>query len=651
MADASILSNLSNPMALAGLALLLPIVLLYLLRPKPKTVLFPSTMFIRFIEKNKRFTSFLERFIRDPLLVMQLLIVSLIVLSVANPFYMMEEEERGSRSVAFVIDVSASMQSTDAQPTRFEQAVSKARQLIGQLGKDDEVTVVIASSVPTSVITRAKPQAAAGVLGRIEVQDTPSNIGDSILLAKDLILGADRKKVIYVISDFSKSAGIEVPIAKKLSELAGADVEFLKVGSRGYNAGITSLTAMRSPARREQLFLTASVKNYHPTDYAVDVKLTNGTEMWSEKRTLKPGAEEFLYMAPNISSAEQNIKLEIIGADDLPVDDVAYAHIPEDKTNNVLLMTSEGKDIYLRLMLDSLVSAKKIRLAYAVPPVIPQISEFDVIILGDVNGTNILPGTFDDIQSHVEDNGGLFIVVGSERLWSVGNQGMWYMMPVDMVSQSERESDVDVSMEHDILTDVTFENVVVKKYPNMAERDNQTTTLLKVKASGTPLMSYRGIGRGTVVYFGIDSDPERSNLYYSSDFPIFWNQMIDYFTRERASLSTRGYVTGEYLTLDSDMQITVPSEKTLRASSMYLDKTGVYKVSGAEGIVYVPVNLLNEMESNTSVADLEDLQSAQTYSVKYDKKEVKAELFRHILIMMAFAIVLEAIIYRRRGLL
>ncbi|MEM0499371.1 MAG: BatA domain-containing protein, partial [Methanothrix sp.] len=68
-----------NPYALLGLLSILPLIVLYLIKPKPRDVLFPS---IRFLEAGKaRRSAALSRMIKDPLFWLQLLM--LILLSIA----------------------------------------------------------------------------------------------------------------------------------------------------------------------------------------------------------------------------------------------------------------------------------------------------------------------------------------------------------------------------------------------------------------------------------------------------------------------------------------------------------------------------------------------------------------------------------------
>ena len=76
---------LNNPLALLGILLAIPIILLYLLKPKPKKVKFPTVMFMTHMEKDKRFKFFPKRFIRDPLLIIQVLLLIFLVLAITEP--------------------------------------------------------------------------------------------------------------------------------------------------------------------------------------------------------------------------------------------------------------------------------------------------------------------------------------------------------------------------------------------------------------------------------------------------------------------------------------------------------------------------------------------------------------------------------------
>lgn len=648
MAEIPFLANLTYPVALLALSLLVPIILLYLLKPKPKTIPFPSTMFIRFLEKNKRFTSFLQRFIRDPLLIAQLLIITLLVSALAGPFYNTKEELRPEESVVFVIDASASMQAKDVGQPRFDQAVEKASQIIRGLNEADDVSIVLAENIPAVVLSKSKPKDSLNTLSQLKAADTPSNVGDAMMLAKDLIRDSDRRKAVYVLSDFSPGGGVDPQLALKIMAAAGVNAELVTTGSRGANTGIVNLEARRSTVKDSELFMTMSVRNFAPEEHRFRLQVASeGSTLVSEEKTLGAGEEGFYNYKPNITGSEQVVRVEIAGGDDLTVDDVAYAYVPPVKINRVLLLTSEGSDKFLRLMLDSL---KNTEVKYAVPPVTPDVNDFDVIVLGNVKPDTILPGMFRDIKNHVE-KGASFIIVGTPNLQSIKDQELWSILPVDVIGMGSRETSLKVIEEHNMLSDIKLNGIVAKNYYNVVERDNKTKTLVGAEVFQNPMIAYHQQGDGYVAYVGVNSDPDWSNLYYSSDFPIFWSQMIKYFTRMRGPSAATALKSGEYLQLPEPSNVKTPSGATIRSQSVFLDKVGLYEVGYSDKIEKVTVNLLDFMESNTTIGQVEGAKNAGTYTVKKLDVDVKVELFRHLLVVMLAVLVFELLIYRWRGLL
>jgi len=100
----------ANPLALLGFLSLIPIVILYLIKPKPRDIKIPSLMFILDAErKEHRYETMLKKIIRDPLMLMQLLFLILLTLAMAAPFYTANETVRADHTV-IIIDASASMQ-------------------------------------------------------------------------------------------------------------------------------------------------------------------------------------------------------------------------------------------------------------------------------------------------------------------------------------------------------------------------------------------------------------------------------------------------------------------------------------------------------------------------------------------------------------
>ncbi|MFH1403602.1 MAG: VWA domain-containing protein [Candidatus Altiarchaeota archaeon] len=650
MADLPLSSILGNPMALAAMSLILPVIILYLLRPKPKHVIFPSTMFIFVTEKQKRFSSFLQKFIRDPLLLLQVMIITVIVLSLANPFTTSMDVVRGKESIAIILDASASMQATDTTPTRFSNAIDSAQRIVSDMQRDDEVSIILAENIPVSVLSRGERQEARNVLGDLYASDTPSNVGDAILLARDLLSTSKSKKKIYVISDFADSDGLDPVLARKIAALRGVEVEFIRVGGRSDNVGIVSFSARRSVVDEDRLFATASVRNYGARK-SVKIDILSGDKVLnSSEKLIESGSEEFFTFSPEIKWDEQVITARIDGKDYLAVDDRAYSYVPSVRVIKILLITGEADtDKYLRLMLQSL---RNIELSVNIPPQpLRDFSNFDIIILGNAESDNILPGTFIDMKPSLS-RGSDLIVLATGNLWTLTNQNLWNMMPAGISDWGPPEAEVHVLEEHEILDDVVFDNLVANKYFKIQLDDESAARILGTGGDNpTTLFAYRMMGEGHVVFMGLNPDPEWTNMYYSSSFPIFWSQLIKYLTRDVYSESMQDYVSGVYLPLTESTEVRTPSGMTVNTKNIFLDKTGVYEVNHPSKKSKITVSLLNTRESNITSGEVEKSINEDEFTTEREKIEVKHEYYRILLAVMLVVFMIEMLAYRWRGLL
>jgi len=654
MASLSPDSFMAAPLALLGLSLLIPVVILYLLKPKPKRIRFPSTMFIKVMEKNKRFTSFLQKFIRDPILFMQLSIITFLVLAIADPFTTSMEQQKQEQSIAIVVDASASMQATDVKPSRIDAAIVSARRILDDLGDRDDVSVVLAESIPVTLVARGTVVSAGGVLGKIKASDTATNLGDAIILAKDMLSGSRKKRTIYVISDFMNAQGLDPLIARKVASVEGISVSFVsECNEKAPNVGIVSLSAKRSLVNESRLVLTATLRNFGDRDSGVDTAfVSEGRVVKNQSITVKAGGEEFVYLDIGISEREQIGIFKASAKDSLAVDDVTYIHIPEVKTYNVLLLTSDDPDTdkYLKYMLSSL---KNVQLKVEVPPVAPSLKNtagLDVIVLGTVKSMDLLPGTFKDIKNRVE-SGGSLIIVGSSEVPAFREGEFWAMTPLYPGETMNEETNIQVTQEHEMMSNVVLDNVVLKRYLKV----NRTLEGAKVLAgtlgaNPTPLAAYRELGKGYVMFMNINPNPDYSNFYYSSSFPILWTQMIRYFNRPRDSEGAKNRLTGEYLQLPDEHVIQTPGEK-VKASTVFLDRTGPYSVYYDSMVDTIAVNLLNSAESNLTCVELKDSVAGDEFEIRREDVEVKKEYYDKIIIAILLLILVEAVAYRRRGLL
>jgi len=181
------LIEFSNPIALWGILLVVPVIILYLLRPKPKHIKFPSVMFIINAEKAKRLRSFFKKIIRDPLLLLQILVIAVLACAAAGPYFFSMEEQNLRETAVVVIDSSASMQANDVSPERFGRARAVARDIIGRMNDESVVSIVLAETSPIILAKGVKRDVALSALSSSFVSDAPCNIGDAVLFAKDYV--------------------------------------------------------------------------------------------------------------------------------------------------------------------------------------------------------------------------------------------------------------------------------------------------------------------------------------------------------------------------------------------------------------------------------------------------------------------------------
>ncbi|MFH1774667.1 MAG: BatA and WFA domain-containing protein [Methanobacteriota archaeon] len=584
-----------NSVALLGFAALLPIVMLYLVKPKPRSVVIPSLMFIREMEKKEsKLNSLLKRFVKDPLLLIQLAVLFFATLAIAEPFYFSKENVE-VENIALVLDASASMQATDVAPSRFAKAVELAKSAFSE---KDRVSIVVAGNIPIVALKEGSGSEAKAVLSALKPKATPTNLNDAALLAGELLSGKNRR--ILVFSDFSNA---DAALAGKIVGAEGIALDFFRVGGEGKNIGIVDLRQFREG-------YSVLVKSYVNKAEKIGIEIfQNGILAASEERSIQPLSSE-VFVLRNISGIA-SVKLRY--SDDLLLDNQVFiaAHSPRKQK---ILLVSENKTSYLKYALAAL---KQAELSEAVPPIVPPFSLYDIVIIDKVSKESLLPGTIRELALYVE-NGGNLIVVASEHLKQL--EELHPLLPVE-IKESTSVGGVKIETANEITKDIDFEGVAVKYLAASAK--NFSITL--ASAADNPLISLWYKGKGKAAYVGIRHEAEWSNFHLKTSFPIFWSKLVEFMVGGETNENLK---TGNFL----------PT-----SDGLFLDEVGIYEVKGKK----IAVNLLDERESNISVAVLEGLQYKHVF--ERTTIEVKKE-FKNYLLFAALALVVGELLYlRRRG--
>jgi len=258
-----------SPLALIGLILIPALIVLYLLKPKPKDYKIPTIMFFMDIEKKERFRSLFKKLVKDPALLFQLLIIGFLVFALADPFFA-TESEFVSGNIILIIDSSASMQASDVQPDRFTAAVNEAREIIKKFGSN-KVTVITSGDTWSVKINEGTADEALKILDRVKVSNRATNIAYSMLSSRDVTPASNgsERKVIYVLSDFSGTDVIEnVMESKSKLESDGFTVVLKSIGTSGKNTGIVNVESYRSG--ENTCLIKLDIANYNAGDADAD---------------------------------------------------------------------------------------------------------------------------------------------------------------------------------------------------------------------------------------------------------------------------------------------------------------------------------------------------------------------------------------------
>ena len=284
------MSFLAPTTALIAAAVVVPsVVLLYFLKLRRRVVTISSTLLWRRAIQDQQVNAPFQRLRRNLLLLIQLLILACLLLAFARPT--LRTTAHPGQRVVILIDQSASMNATDGDPTRLDDARRVARELVDNLtlqgngglgasGQDRGAGggMVIAFAHRARVVQpfTTDPVPLRRAIDSIEPTDQPTNLADALKLVEPFALrgrqpsvdtGQPASLIVYVISDGKHQQALPL-------SLAGAEVRYIRVGTReAHNVAITSLTARRHLRRPQWVQIYAEIASDAPEAVSTRVDL------------------------------------------------------------------------------------------------------------------------------------------------------------------------------------------------------------------------------------------------------------------------------------------------------------------------------------------------------------------------------------------
>lgn len=615
-----------RPLGLLALIAVVVFIILYLRRPKPQDKIIPSLMFIMQDKKRSRQYSFFQKLMTNLLFLLQLLSIFGLSLVAAAPFVKLKYDVTLENTV-IILDVSASMNAKEKGISRFGKAAEQAKKVLS--GRN---SIILAENTPLIALENENSEIALDVLSKIKPRATTTNLGDALLLAKDIL--GDKPGRIIVFSDFLPTEGPDIEVVKTTLSSEDKIVDFVDVSNNAMNTGIIRLEVTKYSTK-------AYVKNFNNEPRQATIRIMKDSKVIAQtKASIAPNSvENFIFDTPAGIS-----KVELEPKDNLEVDDVVYIATPPKIRNSVLLITNEKSSNLER----ALEAAKDIELNVVNPPVLTintkkeRIEPYrhDAIIVYKINNVNkrdgIVPGTFEDIEDYA-DNGGNLVIAAQDDLREINMRGL---PVVELKGKLSKPTKACVETINQVTKQFEKERCFTTMASYLGAETKKGTITFASADDKTPLIVYGEKKKGKVVYYGILD--EASDFKTLPSYPIFWNSLINFMVGTE-NIKDFNHKTGRIVAIN-EQKAKTPSS-TLTTSKLLMDEVGIYEFDNKK----FAVNLVDEKESDINLQSKVGKLKERERLLERESKERDFNLELPILALVFLFMLAEFFYIKRRG--
>ncbi len=605
----AVLDHVDNPLGLYFFLALIPLILLYLIRPRPDEKNIPSLMFLMKQFQKQTQYSFLRRFANELLFLLQFLIFVLIATAASHPVIKTDKSIDAEFTV-LVLDTSASMQMREGFGTRFDVMIDRASDYL-----DGSISIILVKDTPYIALEDGDKSRALEVLSLLKPTVSLSPLGTSILAAGDLLQEKDGR--VVVISDFVQTDDIDPWVAKKTLEAKGIFVEFIDLSAPLDNVGFVE-------AHGTEKEVTVTLKNYNNDSISTSV-LVNEVRT---PVTLSPQWTQTLTFAPK--PGLNTLKLE--RDDAFSLDNTLTISIPAPKQTSIVFLSNNDKNFVLPVLeAYQEVWNSDVVLESGTPPLMPVINH-NIIVIDSVKSEAVPSAVTKRIASLVEE-GSTLIIYPQEHL---DDLGLSDLLPVTIQELSKNETiPYNTYALPDVTSDINFASA--QQYYHAQAKEG--ATVLAQTAEDEPLVAVHSYGEGKVVYIGLMDATSR--FKYDVSYPLFWQQLLDYVIG-KDTFETLNYRIGDIVLFETPLKITTPTQ-VHRTDELLFNELGVYSYSDR----MIASNLLNKVESAPSF--VQEHASADTLPQDKSLIQVKKPLITHVIIAFLALLFIELLYVKGRG--
>jgi VWA domain-containing protein/aerotolerance regulator-like protein len=316
-----------NPAAAAAFVAVPAIVALYFLKARGAEARVASlALWPRHLADRQANTPW-KRLRVSRLLLVQLVVAAALAMALMRPG--VERSAGAARTTVVLLDASPSMLATDVKPSRFEAAVSRARDLTGEVGAGRKMAVVLLGEHAQLLAPATDDKAALrAALRRARVTGAAADLEEGVSLANSILAGKPGGSVVLL------SDGHFVPPASPPG--LAAPLTYESIGSSGENAALEAVG--RTPSG--DVFLRVANLGTVPRDLRVELR-ADGRLV--DVLPLRVEANSTVEPSWNgLPSGTAVLEARLAPDDDFPLDDAAWLVTGAQTARRVEVVTADN---------------------------------------------------------------------------------------------------------------------------------------------------------------------------------------------------------------------------------------------------------------------------------------------------------------------
>ncbi|MBN2584329.1 MAG: VWA domain-containing protein [Planctomycetes bacterium] len=588
------------------------LVALYFLKLKRQERLVTSTLLWRRAVQDLRVNAPFRMIRNSILLILQLLALAVLLVALARPVVQMRSTP--SSRVVLLIDRSASMNATDVQPSRLDEAKRQARAMIDalrekrtwSLSDEAEQAMVIAFDRSAQVLCTftADKSKLREAVDAIEPTDNVSKVAEAIAVARAFATprGAETNN-----RSSETPARIELFSDGRIADLddvlvSEGELTFHAVGTSADNVAVIALEARRPFDQPNRVEIFANLANFGGDTVTSDVQLgINGNVKAVRSIELppltagtngKPDQPGQTSVSFSLADPEPGVlEVRLMRDDALAVDNVAWAILQPPKRLGVLLVTEGNSPLESALRACPIAKLQ-----------IHNTSQFEAM---------------DHEAMSLERPYGLIVLDRCEVTRLPAANCLVFGQPPKLLGlgvkgQAENQFVIDWRSKHPVLNHVNLGNLFVSKCLQL-DVPREGTVLAEFDAGPALVMVRRPGGMALVAPF----DLLESNWPFESGFVMFCYNVVTFLGAEVEQGQSASLPVGQPIVVQStsgQAEATIVSpqrgEEKLTAdpSGKFryggTSRVGLYRFTASGGTERIfAVNLLDAGESYTAPSE------------------------------------------------